>query len=78
VRTIGAAMMRSCYGVCVDDAGRVYATDREAKALLVFNSASGAPLATIPVTGNPVGVTVTHRGQIAVTTRDPKQLLIIE
>ena len=63
----------------MDSAGRLYVANFGRNEITVFDSASGAVLATIAVeTDIPVSVAVTRRGQILVGPKYPGQLLIVE
>ena len=81
LRTLGAAgLLKRPYGVCVDGGGaRVYVCDCDdsVKAVVVLDAASGALLKTIAVPGWPVGVTVTRRGDIAITHNSPNGVVVI-
>jgi DNA-binding beta-propeller fold protein YncE len=77
LRSLGQGRLQSPWGVCVDGRGRVYVADFGARAVVVFDGASGAVLATIALGDCAQGVAVTRRGQIVASVVEGKSLFVI-
>ena len=79
LRTLGAGLLQTPLGVCVDGGARVYVCDcsSSVKAVVVLDGASGARLATIAVPGEPLGVRVTRTGAIVITHDNPNGVVVI-
>lgn len=80
LRSLGAGVLKTIFGVCVDSRSQVYVCDADdsVKALVVLDGITGKRVASAAIPGQPRGVTVTRRGTIVVTHVKPTGLVEID